>query len=150
MNAPDVARIQPPTTEIARPYWEGCRAGELRMQYCEQCERFQFYPRIICSHCGAEALTWRVVSGRGCVASFTVVRRGISPAYSAPYVVALIDLEEGVRLMSNVVGCDPDQVTVGDAVAVRFESWGSEHVLPVFALTSDRPDSREMLQDEQT
>jgi uncharacterized OB-fold protein len=137
VNAPDIARVQPPATEIARPYWEGCRAGELRVQRCEQCARFQFYPRVVCSHCGAQSLAWQAVSGRGRVASFTVVRRGISPAYQAPYVVALIDLEEGVRLMSNVVGCDPDQVSVGDAVAVRFESWGAEHVLPVFAPASD-------------
>ena len=107
------------------------------MQRCEQCARFQFYPRIVCSHCGADSLAWQAVSGRGRVASFTVVRRGISPAYQAPYVVALVDLEEGVRLMSNVVGCDPEQVSVGDAVAVRFESWGAEHVLPVFVPASD-------------
>ncbi len=136
MNAPGVTRIQPRATEIAGPYWEGCRAGELRMQRCDRCEQFQFYPRIVCSHCGAGELTWQAVSGRGRVASFTVVRRGISPAYPAPYVVALIDLAEGVRMMSNLVDCDPDQVKVGAAVDVRFESWGAEHVLPVFALTS--------------
>ncbi len=138
MNAPDFPKIQPPVTEIARPYWEGCREGELRLQRCTACERFQFYPRIVCSHCGADSFEWQAVSGRGTVASFTVVRRGISPAYVAPYVVALIDLEEGPRLMSTVVGCEPEAVQVGAAVTVQFEPWGAEHVLPVFTLNPER------------
>ena len=136
MNAPP--RIQPPHTEITRPYWEGCRAGELRLQQCGDCHRFQFYPRIICSHCGGEHLQWQAVTGRGRVASFTVVRRGISPAYQAPYVVALIDLEEGPRMMSAVVGCEPEVVRVGAAVMVQFTDWGADHVLPVFTLDQKR------------
>lgn len=134
MNAADVARILPPDNTVSRPYWEGCRAGELRLQQCTGCERFQFYPRIVCSHCGADDLQWQAVSGAGTIASFTVVRRGLSAAYEAPYVVALVDLAEGVRMMSGVVDCDPGQVRVGAAVAVRFEDWGGEHRLPVFTL----------------
>ena len=133
MTTSDVARTLPPVTATAEPYWEGCREGELRLQRCTRCERFQFYPRIVCSHCGHDELQWEPVSGRGRVASFTVVRRGISPAYTAPYVVALIDLEEGPRMMSEVVDCDPDSVAVGASVAVRFEPWGAEQELPVFA-----------------
>lgn len=134
MNAPDVARILPPETEVSRPFREGCRVGELRLQRCDACGRFQFYPRDICSHCSGDGLSWQAVSGRGRIASFTVVRRGISPAYPAPYVVALVDLEEGPRMMSSVVGCEPEAVTVGAAVAVKFEDWGADHVLPVFRL----------------
>lgn len=133
MTAPDAPRILPPDTALSRPYWEGCRAGELRLQRCSACERFQFYPRIVCSHCGADELQWRPVSGRGTIASFTVVRRGISPAYTAPYVVALIDLVEGPRMMSAVVGCEHGEICTGAAVAVRFESWGGDTVMPVFA-----------------
>ena len=109
--------------------------GELRLQFCLDCERFQFYPRIICSHCASERLEWRAVSGRGQVASFTVVRRGISRAYEAPYVVALIALEEGPQMMSAIVGAEPEVVRVGAPVAVQFESWGAEQVLPVFTLS---------------
>lgn len=135
MNAPDAQRILPPDTELSRPYWEGCRAGELRLQQCTRCERFQFYPRIFCSHCGAGAVRWQTVSGRGTIASYTVVRRGISPAYPAPYVVALIDLAEGPRMMSAVVGCEPGELRTGAAVTVRFESWGGDTVMPVFSPT---------------
>lgn len=132
MSEPEIAKILPPDTELSRPFWEGCREGELRLQHCSSCERFQFYPRIVCSHCDAGTLSWQPVSGRGQLASFTVVRRGISRAYEAPYVVALIDLDEGPRMMSSLVGCEPEDVAVGDAVEVRFQSWGAEHKLPVF------------------
>ncbi|MEH6581221.1 MAG: Zn-ribbon domain-containing OB-fold protein [Halioglobus sp.] len=134
MNAPELSRILPPETEISLPFWDGCRSGELRMQHCDDCDRFQFYPRIFCTHCGGNKLSWRAVSGGGRIASYTVVRRGISSAYTAPYVVALIDLEEGPRMMSNVVDCDPDTVVVGAAVDVQFEPWGADYSLPVFAL----------------
>ncbi|WP_165954179.1 Zn-ribbon domain-containing OB-fold protein [Seongchinamella unica] len=134
MNAPQASRIMPPDTEISRPYWDGCKQGVLRLQYCSDCDRFQFYPRILCSECGGRSLSWRSVSGRGRVASFTVVRRGISPAYPAPYVVALIDLEEGPRMMSNIIVDDSQPVAVGDTVIVGFQPWGADHVMPVFEL----------------
>jgi uncharacterized OB-fold protein len=134
LSATNPLKILPPETEVARPFREGCRVGELRLQYCEKCELYQFYPRIFCSHCGAEQLQWRAVSGRGRIASYTIVRRGISSAYPAPYVVALIDLEEGPRMMSNVVACDPEQVRVNQPVQASFVTWSDEHVLPVFTL----------------
>jgi len=132
MSEPELAKILPPDTELSRPFWEGCRESELRLQHCSDCDRFQFYPRIVCSHCDSDALSWQAVSGRGRVASFTIVRRGISRAYEAPYVVALIDLDEGPRMMSSVVGCEPESVAVGDAVDVQFEAWGEDYLMPVF------------------
>ncbi len=148
MSEPAVARLLPPQTELAAPFWQGCRAGELRLQHCAACDRFQFYPRIVCTGCGATPLAWQAVSGRGRIASFTVVRRALSAAYEAPYVVALIDLEEGPRLMSNIVDTDvgavagmqagptdewkPARVEVGARVEVQFEPWGADWVLPVF------------------
>jgi uncharacterized OB-fold protein len=132
MSNAELTKILPPDTELSRPFWEGCRANKLRMQHCSGCDRFQFYPRIICSHCESDALSWRTVSGLGHVASFTIVRRGISRAYEAPYTVALIDLEEGPRMMSSVVGCEPEHVAVGDAVEVQFEAWNDDLILPVF------------------
>ena len=115
MSNSEIAKILPPATELSRPFWEGCRAGELRLQHCGDCGRFQFYPRTVCSHCDSTALTWRAVSGNGRIASFTVVRRAISFAYDAPYVVALIDLEEGPRMMSSVVGVDPEALDLEHA-----------------------------------
>ncbi|MEQ8857076.1 MAG: Zn-ribbon domain-containing OB-fold protein [Pseudomonadales bacterium] len=125
-------RIEPTPTPLSEPYWAGCRAGELRLQHCEGCRRHQFYPRLMCSHCGSRDLSWQQASGRGTVASFTVVRRGVSAAYPAPYVVALIDLPEGVRMMSTLVDVDPESVRIGDPVQVAFESVNEVIALPVF------------------
>ncbi len=128
-------RILPRPTALTQPYWDGCRDGALRLQRCRDCERFQFYPRFICRHCQSRNLEWRDASGRGEVASYTVVRRAISPAYQAPYVVALVDLVEGVRMMAALVDVPPDELQVGMAVEVRFETWADTIMLPVFTVT---------------
>jgi uncharacterized OB-fold protein len=129
-------RTLPPLTDLTQPYWEGCKAGELKLQRCSDCGEHQFYPRNICAHCTSRNLAWITASGVGKIASFTVVRRAISKAYDAPYIVALVDLEEGVRMMSNVVDADPEQVSVGDPVTVDFENWSDEVRLPVFRLAN--------------
>ena len=129
-----MTRTLPPETELTKPYWDGCNVGELRLQQCNDCHRHQFYPRTVCSHCDSRQLIWVTAAGEGRIASFTVVRRAISRAYSAPYVVALIDLAEGVRMMSNVVDADPEAVRVGDQVRVDFEAWSGALNLPVFRL----------------
>ena len=79
-------------------------------------------------------LQWVRASGQGTVASFTIVRRGISKAYPAPYVVALIDLEEGPRMMSNIIEAEPEQVSIGAAVSVDLQHWSEGTTLPVFRL----------------
>jgi uncharacterized OB-fold protein len=98
------------------------------------CTRFQFYPRALCSHCHSARLEWRAASGRGVLASYTVVQRGISAAYPAPYVVALIDLAEGPRMMSTVIGADPEDLRVGAPVELGFAEWSDEIDMPVFHL----------------
>jgi uncharacterized OB-fold protein len=125
-------KTQPQPTPLCEPYWDGCREGELRLQRCAGCGRHQFYPRIFCSHCGSRELTWEAVSGRGVVASFTVIRRAISPAYEAPYAVALIDLAEGPRMMAALVDLPVESLRVGLRVAVAFEAWDDVTLLPVF------------------
>ena len=132
-----MSRIQPPLTELTAPYWQGCRESELRLQRCADCDQHQFYPRTICSHCGSAELSWDTVSGRGMVASFTIVRRAISNAYEAPYVVAFIRLEEGPVMMSTIVGTEPEQVSIGAPVTVDFESWSEDIVMPVFRMTAN-------------
>jgi uncharacterized OB-fold protein len=129
-----MTRILPRPTALSQPYWDGCREGVLRLQRCAECTRFQFYPRCICSHCHSNRLEWQAVSGRGVLASYTVVQRGISAAYPAPYVVALIDLAEGPRMMSSVIGAEPGQLRVGAAVEVSFVEWSPDIDMPVFRL----------------
>ena len=120
-----------PETEV---YWQGCRKHELLLQRCTQCNEFQFYPRIICTKCTSENLEWVKASGRGRVLTFTIVRRAVSEAYAAdvPYVVALIQLDEGPKMMSNVVQCDPETLDIGSPVQVVFEDWSDEISVPQF------------------
>ena len=120
-----------PETEV---YWEGCRKHELLLQRCTQCSEFQFYPRIICTNCASEDLEWVKGSGRGQVLTLAIVRRAVSEAYAAdvPYVVALIQLDEGPTMMSNVVQCDPETVKIGSPVQVIFEDWSEEISVPQF------------------
>lgn len=121
-----------PTAET-RPFWDGCRAGVLRYQRCAACGRPQFYPRTRCAGCGGADLGWRDSRGLGTVHAVTVVHRAPTPAFArdVPYALALVDLDEGFRLMANVVGGDPETVAIGDRVRVVFERRG-EMALPQF------------------
>jgi uncharacterized OB-fold protein len=132
-----VSKILPQQTLLSEPYWTGCREGKLRLQQCDACEQYQFYPRIFCSHCGHRELSWRAVSGRGRIASYTVIHRPISDAYPAPSVIVLVDLEEGPRMMSSLVDTDPESVSVGAAVSVDFDAWSEEISVPVFRIVAE-------------
>ena len=120
-----------PETEA---FWEGCRKHQLLLQRCVECSEFQFYPRIICTNCTSKNLEWVKASGQGKVLTFTVVRRAVSEAYAAdvPYVVALIQLDEGPTMMSNVVRCTPETLKIGSPVQVVFEDWSDEVSIPQF------------------
>lgn len=123
-----------PTPETAR-YWDGCRDHQLLLQRCERCERYVFYPRAACPFCGLDdALEWVAASGRGRLSSF-IVQHVPAPGYEdeTPFVIALVELEEGVTMLSNVVGIepDPDRLELGMALEVDFEDRG-ELAVPVF------------------
>ena len=120
---------------LTEPYWEGCRAGELRIQYCRGCERHQFYPRSVCAGC-LGSVEWVTASGKGEVVSYTIVRLAVSEAYAAevPYVVALIQLAEGPQLLCHVA-CEVEEITTGQSVEVYFEAWSDTVTVPKFRLT---------------
>lgn len=123
-----------PTTETA-PFWESCNRGELSYQCCAICGEAQFPPSVVCVHCHSDRLEWRVSSGRGTVHNFTVVERAPLPVFKAqvPYVIALVDFEEGFRMMMNVQTDQPYAVGIGMPVAVVFEEHGDVR-LPQAAL----------------
>ncbi len=124
----------PVPTPLTEPYWEGCRDGELRIQYCRSCERHQFYPRSVCAGC-LGSVEWVTASGKGEVVSYTIVRLAVSEAYAAevPYVVALIQLAEGPQLMSQVA-CEVDEIATGRSVEVYFDAWSDAVTVPKFRL----------------
>lgn len=104
------------------------------VQRCRDCGSLRFFPRYLCTTCASDATEWVEVSGRGRVHTFTVINRPPSPEFAAlvPYVVALIDLEEGPRMLTNIVGEDAMEVAIDDAVAVTFEARGDDFKLPQF------------------
>lgn len=115
-------------------YNEALAAGQFRIQRCNACSRHVFYPRVICPHCAAGDLAWVEPSGLGTVYSTTVVRR--SADKGGAYNVALIDLDEGVRLMSRVDGLAPDAVFIGLRVRVRVATVNGAPA-PVFMPADD-------------
>lgn len=104
------------TTSADARYFGRLAEGAFEIPQCEACGRLHFFPRVCCPHCGAEALRWVAPSGRGTVYSSTVVRRA-----DGDYTVCLIDLEEGPRLMSRVVGMPVDDVRIGLPVQARVD-----------------------------
>ena len=108
------------------------------MQSCEVCRAYVWTPRARCYECGSDALTWRQLSGAGEVFSFTIIRqiagRGASAFFAAeiPYVLALIELEEGPRMLARLAGCDVDAVEIGMKVGMRFEQVSPGVCLPYF------------------
>ncbi len=120
--------------EVSKTFWQGCQRQELLLQKCRDCGRFQFYPRPICITCMSRNLEWVRSSGRGTVHSFTVVHQNVMPGFAqeVPYVFAIIELAEGVRLSTNIVGCAPADVYIGMPVVVVFEAISPEISLPKF------------------
>ncbi|GAA4714923.1 Zn-ribbon domain-containing OB-fold protein [Brevibacillus fulvus] len=120
----------------SRPFWEGLKRRELWIQKCDACQQAIFYPRLLCPHCFSEQVSWVRATGRGEIYSYTVVHRAFGPfAEQTPYVVAIVELEEGVRMMTRIVG-DRADIAIGKPVMVTFEQIDDELTLPYFALCS--------------
>ncbi|HEX7038199.1 MAG TPA: Zn-ribbon domain-containing OB-fold protein [Pseudomonadales bacterium] len=127
-------KFLPQPTVETEPYWQGCREGRLLLQRCTACGNWQFFPRLFCVVCERGSLEWQPASGRGAVESLTVVHVPLSEAYAAdvPYLVALIRLEEGPRVMANLVECAPDVARIGLPVEVTWERRSETVVIPQF------------------
>ncbi|MGU3498685.1 Zn-ribbon domain-containing OB-fold protein [Mycobacterium sp. C31M] len=134
-----MTRPLPTVDPDSAPFWEAIARRELLLPYCPACDAAFFYPRPHCPTCFGDELSWRPYPGTGVVHSYTVVRRAPGPAFAplVPYVVALLDLDGGARMMGNVVVDDPDDMRIGAAVVLDFtvvEREDGEVVLPLFRL----------------
>ena len=121
----------PKPTPTSRPFWDAARRHELSLQRCGACHKFIYYPRERCPHCFSDRLGWERVSGRGKVYSYTVVRRASSRAFDQPYVLAIVELDEGVRMTTDIEA-PPESVKIGMAVAVHFDDVTPERTLVKF------------------
>lgn len=127
----------PYPSPLTEPFWAACRRHELMVQRCEACGALAFYPRSTCPACGATTLTWQQVSGRGSLYTFTVARRATHRRLveRVPYVIAVVELDEGPHLTSTVVDADVDDLRIGVRLAVDFEDH-EEISIPVFRLAA--------------
>jgi len=119
-----------------KPFWEATAEGRLVLPKCLECDTLIWYPRPFCPNCASTRVEWIAASGRGSIYSFTVNRRGQADlaAYreAGVYVLAYVELEEGPRVMTNIVDCDPDSVRIGQQVEVVFHDTGQGTALPRF------------------
>ena len=114
-------------------FWDATAQGRLELPRCDACQTVIWYPRAICPWCHSTSTTWIELSGRGEVYSYTVTRRAPGRwGEVTPYVLAYVELEEGPRLLTNVVGCPPDDVRIGLPVEVAFADTGAGNALPRF------------------
>ena len=124
----------PEVTILTDPFWEGTKQHELRLQLCDDCPAYRFTPKDVCPACASVNATWTAVSGAGTVYSYSVVHRGPGPAFQedAPYIVVLVDLAEGPRILSHMTECEPDDMKIGMPVNVVFEDVTPEVTLYKF------------------
>ncbi len=134
----DYAKPLPELDGHTEDFYTFCGLGELRFQRCDDCGAWRHVPRELCPECGSWSWQWARSSGRGSVFTWTVVTRALHPAFaeSVPYAPTVIELEEGVRLLSEVVDCTPDALEIGMPVEVVFERATPEVALPKFRRVS--------------
>lgn len=119
----------------SQPYWDGIAQGELRIQRCDACSRTVFYPRALCPHCHSDQLSWITATGKGTIYSYTVAHQAFGPfANDVPYIIAIVELVEGVRMMTRIIDAPRERIAIGASVQVTFASLAEDITLPYFRL----------------
>jgi len=116
------------------PYWTAARERRLLIRKCNACGQLHFMPRFLCPVCWSDQLEWVESKGTGSIHSFTVIRRAPMAVFAprVPYVIALVELDEGPRMMANVLGADALSIRIDDRVKVTFEDRGDGAMIPQF------------------
>jgi len=123
----------PPQINVeTKAFWDATAEGKLMLPRCNACDVVIWYPRLFCPECGSTDISWFEASGKGTVYSYTINRRGQGDYRDLAYVVAYVELEEGPRVLTNIVDCDVEQVAVGQAVQVVFHPTSNGAALPRF------------------
>lgn len=119
----------------SQPFWDGIAAGKLVLQYCTEARRFQHYPKPVSSYTGRRTLEWRETSGKGVIYACTVVRiPGPGLEGRLPLCVATVELDEGVRIIANILNCTPEQMAIGKRVELAWDALTPEQRYPAFQL----------------
>ncbi|MFN7263667.1 MAG: Zn-ribbon domain-containing OB-fold protein [Phenylobacterium sp.] len=129
-----MARIMPEPTPETRHFWDGCRDGELRLQRCTDCNHTYFPPRAFCPSCASRQVEVYAASGRGVLWSYVINHRPRPDMGTEPYAIAVVKLDEGPTMMTNIVGCQqtPEALVLDMPVKVRFEKQTDDISLPLF------------------
>jgi uncharacterized protein len=133
-DKPKYAKPLPRIDEESKGFWEACQRHELYLQRCGECGALRYYPRALCPACLSDRIEWVRASGRGTVYTFTVTHQNQAPGFrdALPYAMAYVELAEGVRMLTNIVECAPDDVRIGMPVELTFEDVTPEITLPRF------------------
>lgn len=134
----EAQRPKPEPTEFSQPFWDACERGELMVQRCTGCEALRHYPQPMCPECQSTGYDWAKLSGGGAIYSYTVAHRAFHPAWAehVPYVLATIELDEGVRMMCDLLDVEPDTVAIGQRVEAYFEELPGQGVMPRFRVVA--------------
>jgi uncharacterized OB-fold protein len=121
----------PHPTPVTRPFWEGLAASEIRVQRCLECNAWVFYPRSHCNRCLSDQLAWRTVSGGATLISFTITRQPTAPMFAdeVPQCIAVVELDEGVRMTSTLVEIPEERIRIGMALRPVFDAVSEEITL---------------------
>jgi uncharacterized protein len=127
-------RTQDPMDE---EFWRQCQDGRLRFQKCDRCGAWRFLPRYMCARCGSPDFAWTPVRGAGSLYSWTITHQALHPAFAAdiPYIAALVELDEGVRMATRLLNCDRATLELGLRVELIFREIGEGFQLPCFQPT---------------
>lgn len=123
-----------PQDAIEKEFWSLCQHGALFFQRCITCGTWRHLPRYMCARCGSPEFGWEPSSGNGRLFSWTVTHQALHPAFAAdvPYVAAIVELEEGVRMATRLIDCDFSSLRLDQPVSLRFETIAGQFQLPVF------------------
>lgn len=122
----------PKVNPETKPFWDATAEGRLTLKRCNSCGQPIWYPRSLCPECGSFDTEWFDASGQGTVYSFTVNHHGYGPYSGMKFVIAYVELDEGPRMLTNIVGVDPAEVSIGQRVTVVFDDTGEGSALPRF------------------
>lgn len=127
-----------PENRLDEEFWSHCADERLCFQVCGSCGRWRHLPRLFCAGCGSADWSWNEASGRGQLYSWTVTHQPSLPQFlpDVPYVVAVIELEEGVRMVSHLRGTDPEQLELGLPVTLEFDRVNDDVALPIFRVST--------------
>ncbi len=129
---PQAGPVPHASSQLSLPFWRGCQSGELRYQRCAACGQSNFPPTEHCRQCLSAELRWEQSGGVGEIYSWTVVHRPVTADFQPPYAPAIVTLDEGYQMLTNVVGVAPDELAIGMRVRVEFHAVDGGVTLPYF------------------